>query len=837
MKKRFLSAVLTLALCLSLPCSALGAEGDPAPAEEMPKSYEQAVAELGVNAPTLYATDKFFDTDLCSVFLYHRIGIPHGPYSKLTAVYKAGSPLGEGATVNFPLHISGSIWAESYAPDTVELSEDGRTLIYTYFSPDSGTELYTADLTTGEVTTSELPPTQDQLISWYTDMGITVEKRLEGTDYTAALMWSEFERDGKTSRDYYLYLFCQEPATVEPEKQIQRLLLPSTAAAGEKYPQYPTDRGPDELFFNEDGSVLSYVYRFDDVLYNAAGELLHDVGTYTYRVDTATGELTVAFEKGGASGGEKPPAEGPENDPGPEAPSLEAEGTTFVDVSTDDWFAPYVGVCVEAGLMKGVGEGIFHPQGTVTLAEAATLAGRIHHVKSGGDGNLPKAPEEYGTVTLEFENGVRLRFDSMECGSTISPMSLGHLVANLSEEKMAAIGWLAPWESAQATVWTVLPEPSGPLPCEARRQSGSDGDALVLYPSPDGTKEEREVVDALVVDLLKVDRRPLPGDWFRDTIYYLEKEQLTAPLPLRPSEPAKTATRGDFVEALHATAAELLAPRINHISDFPDAGAEWGSKELAEMVLDFYNAGVMTGKDEFGIFDKGSSLSRAEAAAICARILKPELRVEFQPKPTPEKYSYTLTYLMDDPMSGHEVTYPVMPIITSGRENNGILTLDGELLPWPGDGEKPVGMLSTGGGLYLSFWFTQPDGSRVEMGGLVDETGTFAVPLNAQCYRATEVAGDKYLSQTGLPENGICTLWDGGNATELGSMNWYNAVEAYGYPAPGGELDVRRGLNCYINGLGHRLSEDFDWISALTDDGRGFVGKDEKIYRIEFKAL
>lgn len=88
MKKRFLSAVLTLALCLSLPCSALGAEGDPAPAEEMPKSYEQAVAELGVNAPTLYATDKFFDTDLCSVFLYHRIGIPHGPYSKLTAVYK-----------------------------------------------------------------------------------------------------------------------------------------------------------------------------------------------------------------------------------------------------------------------------------------------------------------------------------------------------------------------------------------------------------------------------------------------------------------------------------------------------------------------------------------------------------------------------------------------------------------------------------------------------------------------------------------------------------------------------------------------------------------------------
>lgn len=432
---------------------------------------------------------------------------------------------------------------------------------------------------------------------------------LETDHCTVALTKGKF-----VSYDDYALFLVYKPYAAMGDGTVKQLILPSTVYDKVRAWYKPTDRAPDTLSVSEDGDTLTYVYHFDEAL-SHAGTVYHEAGTYTYTVSLATGELTATHTDDIPT----PPAE-----PG-------AGG--FTDVDAADWFAPYVDVCVKAGLMNGVGEGRFDPQGTVTLAQAVTLAARIHNIKNGGDGVLPQAPEDYGTVTLEFENGVRLRFDSAECGTTISPMSLGHLVANLSEEKMAAIEWLGAWESARATVWTVLPEPSGPFPCEAYRQSGSDPDrdVLVLYPSPDGTPEEREIVDNLVSQLMKAHRRPLPGDWFRDTVYYLEKEKLTGPLALRPSKPAKTATRGDFVEALHATSADLLTPKLNDISDFPDAGTEYDAKELADMVLDFYNAGVMTGKDSKGTFDGSGTLTRAEAAAIVARIIDKSLRVTAEP--------------------------------------------------------------------------------------------------------------------------------------------------------------------------------------------------------------
>lgn len=671
--------------------------------------------------------------------------------------------------------------------------------------------------------------------------GWNVEERLEAPGCTAVLMWSDLVGLSETEhvRDYALALISKE--NMELEQQFRRLVLPSTAEVGGQYPQYPTHRAPDALSLNEDGSVLTYVYRFDDTLANDAGELLHDAGTYTYRVDTATGELKVELEKRGETAGKVPLAEGSGNGPVPGSPPLEAERTTFVDVASADWFAPYVEVCVETGLMKGVGGGRFDPQGTVTLAQAATLAARIHHIKNGGDGKLPQAPENYGVLTVTFENGKSLTFDSSEYHATIAPMSSG-FAAVVSPERLATLDWISEEDDTPATITAALAETSGPIPCRAYWNGPKENGRLGLRPRLDASEEERSTFYATTSDL-NFFRRPLPGDWFRDTVYYLESalgaseaRSVMCEWKWGANGSVKTATRGDFVEALHATAADMLTPKLNDITDFPDAEPEYDGKGLADLVLDFYNAGVMTGNDELGTFGKELPLTRAEAATICARILKPELRVRFQPFPVPEKVSYTLTYLMDDPMEGHTVTYPVLPIITNDGVNNGILTLDGDLLPWPGDGDGPVGMLG-GNGLYLSFWFTQPDGTRVEKGGLMDETGTFVVPLNDYCYRATSLSSGKYLSQTGLPENGVCTLWDEeGNATELGSMDWYEAIEANGgYRASGWAPDIDRGRYCYVDDLGHRVSENFDWLGALTDSGRGFVGKDGKLYRIQFE--
>ncbi|MBR5367247.1 MAG: S-layer homology domain-containing protein, partial [Clostridia bacterium] len=52
------------------------------------------------------------------------------------------------------------------------------------------------------------------------------------------------------------------------------------------------------------------------------------------------------------------------------------EALTFADVSSGDWFAPYVQGVSKAGLMIGVGEDRFAPEADITLAEVYTVTAR-----------------------------------------------------------------------------------------------------------------------------------------------------------------------------------------------------------------------------------------------------------------------------------------------------------------------------------------------------------------------------------------------------------------------------------------------------------------------------
>lgn len=66
------------------------------------------------------------------------------------------------------------------------------------------------------------------------------------------------------------------------------------------------------------------------------------------------------------------------------------EQSTFTDVSPDDWFAPYVEVCVEEGLMLGTGEGKFSPYQNLTLAQVIVLAARLYSQTA--DEEIPVLP-------------------------------------------------------------------------------------------------------------------------------------------------------------------------------------------------------------------------------------------------------------------------------------------------------------------------------------------------------------------------------------------------------------------------------------------------------------
>ena len=620
--KHLLSALL-VAAALVLPCPALGAE-------EPSKTYEQAVEEL--QAAESYATEEIFESKYGTVFLYTHGPNPHGQHGFLALVTKAFCAKGEGVIIGLP-QPRNSLFCFVKPPHAMALSEDGKVFTYSYHYDDpvlsieykilrsAGDYDYTVDLTTGEVTEKYTPLGYEKTLARLTE-GSENEKVVqvvEGSTATAVLWYwdnpaNEYNPEGYQS--YCLYLVFRDDNAPEA---FCRLLLPSTTYLTTGA-WAPTDRGPDSMGFSEDGKTLTYTYVFDAPL-SHGDTVYHEAGTYTYTVDTATGELKVEHEKEPAEG----PETGPEGGTSPEGPSLGAEGTTFVDIAPSDWFAPYVQVCAEEGLMKGVGGGRFDPQGTVTMAEAATIAARLHHIRNGGDGNLPKAPQEWGRVTLTFADGESFSFYS----STYDPdLPNGHTDGWSWGGRTGGLlyfthsqGWEGrDYQRVTLTGW------SSDAPLQGTAEvPNNEGTSLRFIPKD---------FDAMWDALRWSDQTP-PSKWYRDTDYYLSTQDLGF------SCGDYYAQREELVWALDRAVGEL--PAINRITDYPDSSTTY-DEEVREGVLRLYNAGILTGTDRFGSFSPHGYLTRAEVAAMAARILRPELRLAFSPA-EPVYQNYTLTEL------------------------------------------------------------------------------------------------------------------------------------------------------------------------------------------------
>jgi len=89
------------------------------------------------------------------------------------------------------------------------------------------------------------------------------------------------------------------------------------------------------------------------------------------------------------------------------------------------------------------------------------------------------------------------------------------------------------------------------------------------------------------------------------------------------SQPDQTVTRLGFLKLLSAALPEDHLTAINSITSLPDtADAD---------VPRFYNAGILTGVNEYGMFAGSNTLTRSEAAAMVARVAREELRTTFTP--------------------------------------------------------------------------------------------------------------------------------------------------------------------------------------------------------------
>lgn len=84
-----------------------------------------------------------------------------------------------------------------------------------------------------------------------------------------------------------------------------------------------------------------------------------------------------------------------------------AADTYFTDVPESSWYAPYVETACASGLMNGVGGTSFAPDGNLTVAEAVTLAARLHNTFHGNGVDLENGEPWYQPyVDYAAKNGV-----------------------------------------------------------------------------------------------------------------------------------------------------------------------------------------------------------------------------------------------------------------------------------------------------------------------------------------------------------------------------------------------------------------------------------------------
>lgn len=89
------------------------------------------------------------------------------------------------------------------------------------------------------------------------------------------------------------------------------------------------------------------------------------------------------------------------------------------------------------------------------------------------------------------------------------------------------------------------------------------------------------------------------------------------------SSPSTNVSRDAFLQILALVTPDSYLTPINTITVLPDS--------TDVNVLNFYNAGILTGMDDYGTFKGSYNLTRAEASAMIARLVDSDQRIAFAP--------------------------------------------------------------------------------------------------------------------------------------------------------------------------------------------------------------
>lgn len=120
----------------------------------------------------------------------------------------------------------------------------------------------------------------------------------------------------------------------------------------------------------------------------------------------------------------------------------------FADVYSNQWFTTSVAAAYEFGLMQGKSNRVFDPYGSVTLAEAITMACRIHSIYTKGYEDIPQSEGAWyqGYLDYAYANGIVnwSDYNSSNVSSAATRAQFAQIMAKtLPEEGFPAINSVA----------------------------------------------------------------------------------------------------------------------------------------------------------------------------------------------------------------------------------------------------------------------------------------------------------------------------------------------------------------------------------------------------------
>lgn len=316
----------------------------------------------------------------------------------------------------------------------------------------------------------------------------------------------------------------------------------------------------------------------------------------------------------------------------------------FSDVSGEDWFAPYVQVCVENGILTGTGEGRFEPYRELSVAETVVLGARfLARMQVEEIPALPEDPfvmarfyAQDGTLLGDFRDRVQQPLSG--AGSQYFTSFREEILEQVQGENITLIldlKALQPYIDSSQYPWSHLYKADISVPlCY---EGVWDGECYRF----DLGEDFGDYGPAFLLDLSSlIHLAAFLPEWFRDEFLYLfymvgvnndflaghDLEAMEAAAGIDDWVRGTPAQRDDLIsllrEADDALGLEALEP------------PEYSLALLSQMddqdlfVFRLYLAGVLTGVDETGSYSGEKTLTRAEAAAILGRIFEPGLRVE-----------------------------------------------------------------------------------------------------------------------------------------------------------------------------------------------------------------